>query len=108
MKNQITINNSFFKIDLIALTKKFYCYIQNSTRNRRKLKAITSNYGQFNSNGKLSDIIEKYRNKSGDSDPEKRFYFDSKRINPNLTLKENGIMNNSNIFVIKPHVEYAS
>ena len=48
---------------------------------------------------KASDVIEKYRNKSGDSDPEKRFYFDSKRINPNLTLKENGIMNNSVIFV---------
>ena len=48
---------------------------------------------------KAFDIIEKYRNKSGDSDPEKRFYFDSKRINPNLTLKENGIMNNSVIFV---------
>ena len=36
---------------------------------------------------KASDVIEKYRNKSGDSDPEKRFYFDSKRINPNLTLE---------------------
>ena len=48
---------------------------------------------------KAFDIIEKYRNKSGDSDPEKRFYFDSKRINPNLTLKEIGIMNNSVIFV---------
>ena len=57
---------------------------------------------------KASDIIEKYRNKSGDRDHENIFVFNSKRINQNLTLKENGIMNNSNIFVIKPHVEYAS
>ena len=57
---------------------------------------------------KASDIIEKYRNKSGDRDHENIFVFNSKRINQNLTLKENGIMNNSNIFVIKPHVEYSS
>ena len=51
---------------------------------------------------KAFDIIEKYRNKSGDSEPNKVFIFNAKKINQNLTLEENGIiMNNSNIFVVK-------
>ena len=48
---------------------------------------------------KVSDIIEKYRNKSGDK--EKRlFIFNAKNLNPDLTVVEAGITNNSNIFVV--------
>ena len=100
MKNQIMINNSFFKIDLIALTKKFYCYIQNSTRNRRKWKAITSNYGQFNSNGKLSDIIEKYRNKSNERKTARKFIFNGIALNLSLTVSGARLRENSIIYVI--------
>ena len=49
---------------------------------------------------KVSDIIEKYRNKSGDMDPNKIFVFNAKKMNPNLTVEETGIVNNGNIFVV--------
>ena len=48
---------------------------------------------------KVSDIIEKYRNKSGDK--EKRlFIFNAKYLNPDLTVVEAGITHNSDIYVI--------
>ena len=51
-------------------------------------------------NDKVSDIIEKYKNKSGDRNPEKKFIFNAKMLSPDLTLSEAGITNNSNIFVV--------
>ena len=50
---------------------------------------------------KVSEIIEKYRNKSGDHDPHKKFIFNAKPLNHSLTLAQAGIINNANIFVIK-------
>ena len=49
---------------------------------------------------KVSEIIEKYRNKSGDHDPYKKFIFNAKPLNPSLSVADAGITNNSNIFVI--------
>ena len=45
-------------------------------------------------------ILEKYKNKSGDRNPEKKFIFNAKMLSPDLTLSEAGITNNSNIFVV--------
>ena len=50
---------------------------------------------------KVSTIIEVYRNKSFDLEPNKKFLFNAKDLNPNLYLSEAGITNNSNIFVVK-------
>ena len=56
---------------------------------------------QCNSEEKVSDIIEKYRNKVNDYDDSKKFIFNSKNLNPSLSLVEAGIKNNSNIFVCR-------
>ena len=48
---------------------------------------------------KISDIIERYRAKSGDNSPTKKFTFNAKNLVPSLTLSEAGISNNANIFV---------
>jgi len=49
---------------------------------------------------KVSEVIEKYRSKSGDRDPTKKFIFNAKNLAPGLSIAEAGITNNANIFVV--------
>ena len=49
---------------------------------------------------KVSSIIEQYRNKSGDLDPEDKFMFNAKALHQNLTVAEAGLVNNAKIFVV--------
>ena len=49
---------------------------------------------------KVSDVIKKYRTKSGDNDTTKKFIFNAKNLSPSLTVAEAGITNNANIFVV--------
>ena len=51
---------------------------------------------------KVSEIIEKYRRKSGDLDRSEKFIFNAKTLNPNLTVAEAGITVGANIFVHVP------
>ena len=51
---------------------------------------------------KVSEVIEKYRNKSGDRDPTKKFIFNAHPISQTLTVAEAGLTNNANIFVVTP------
>ena len=50
---------------------------------------------------KVSDLIEKYRSKTGDNDPTKKFIFNAKALNPDLTLEEAKVQNNAYIFVVR-------
>ena len=49
---------------------------------------------------KVSELIKRYRTKSGDKDPTKKFIFNAKNLNQDLTVGEAGISNNGNIFVV--------
>jgi hypothetical protein len=49
---------------------------------------------------KVSEVIEKYRSKSGDRDQTKKFIFNAKNLAPGLSVAEAGITNNANIFVV--------
>ena len=49
---------------------------------------------------KVSNIIEKYRNKANDFVSNKNFIYKAKNINTNLTVEEAGLTNNSYIFVV--------
>ena len=49
---------------------------------------------------KVSEIIEKYRTKSGDYDLTKKFIFNARELHPNLSVAEVGIYNQSNVFVV--------
>ena len=49
---------------------------------------------------KVSSIIDKYRNKTGDKE-EKRFVFNAKSLNQTLTAAEAGLLDNSTIFVLR-------
>jgi hypothetical protein len=49
---------------------------------------------------KVSDLIQRYRNKTGDHDPTKKFIFNAKALNHDLTLAEAGLSNNAYIFVV--------
>ena len=50
----------------------------------------------------VSSIIEKYRMKSNDFDPDKKFIFNAKFLALSLSVAEAGITNNANMFVVKP------
>ena len=51
-------------------------------------------------NDKISTAIEKYRNKSGDTDSTKKFEFNAKSLDPLLTIIEAGLNDNSQILVL--------
>ena len=55
---------------------------------------------ECNHNEKVSELIERYRNESGDYDTSKKFIFNAKNLNQFLSLAEAGIYNGSNIFVV--------
>jgi len=52
------------------------------------------------SDEKVSDVIQRYRTKSNDRDPTKKFIFNAKALNCDLTVAEAGLTNNGNIFVV--------
>ena len=49
---------------------------------------------------KISVVIERYRNKSADRE-EKKFISNAINLNPNQTVEEAGLCNNSNIYVFE-------
>jgi len=49
----------------------------------------------------ISSLIEKYREKSGNDEPNLKFIFNAKILSPNLTVQDSRITNNANIFVVK-------
>ena len=55
---------------------------------------------QCNINEKVSDLIEKYRNETGDRDLTEKFVYMAKVLNPAITLREAGMENNSSVFVV--------
>ncbi len=52
------------------------------------------------SNEKVSEVIKKYRIKSGDNEETKKFIFNAKNLSPSLTVAEAGLTDNANIFVV--------
>ena len=51
-------------------------------------------------NEKVSEVIQRYRTKSQDNDPTKKFIFNAKNLSLSITVSEAGITNNANIFVV--------
>jgi hypothetical protein len=49
---------------------------------------------------KASELIRRYRIKSGDEDPTKKFIFNGKHIDFSITVAKLGITHNGNIFVV--------
>ena len=52
---------------------------------------------------KISDIIQKYREKSSNYDDNLKFIFNAKGLHNSLTAAEAGLTNNANIFVVRTH-----
>jgi len=50
-------------------------------------------------NEKVSDVIFRYRIKSKNNNPKARFIFNSKELNPHLTVFESGLTHNSKIYI---------
>lgn len=48
----------------------------------------------------VSNLIQRYRSKTGDVDTTKKFIYNAKNLEKNITVKQAGITNNANIFVV--------
>ena len=55
-------------------------------------------------NEKISSIIERYRCLSQIDDPDTKFIFNGKPLNPDLTSAEAGLSNNSTIFALNKNI----
>ena len=86
---------------------------QNNDQNEQNQNQITLTFIKNNPNAekkqtsiqclatdKLSDVIEKYRSKTGDQEKNLKFIHNAKKLNPDLLVSECGLLNNSIIFVI--------
>ena len=55
---------------------------------------------QCNQEEKVSELIQKYRIKSGNYAQNIKFIYNAKNLNPDLTLAEAGVINGANVFVV--------
>ena len=60
----------------------------------------TSIMVQCKTSDKMSEVIDRYRTKSLDNDPTKKFIFNAKEVIPHYTVEQQGIRNNASIFVV--------
>ena len=62
---------------------------------------------QIDLDDKVSKLIEKYNLKANDNDMSKKFIFNSKVLNDSLTIREAGLYNQANIFVVTKGIKGA-
>ena len=108
--NKFKFNNKFLYQDLsvaeagitknskIYVIKVFDVIFKKASSSGQEADSIII---QCRPDEKVKEIIEKYRKKSGDNEPTKKFKFNNKFLSPNLSVAEAGITNNSNILVYK-------
>ena len=65
-----------------------------------KVKDIGAITIQIQYDQKVAELINKYRGKTGDREPQKKFIFNGKSLNPSLSCAEAGLTNNSIVFVL--------
>ena len=58
-------------------------------------------YINCNKKEKISSVIQKYRDKANDYSEHRRFVFNSRILNPTLTVEESGLEENNSIAVIE-------
>ena len=49
---------------------------------------------------KVSELIQRYRTKANDHDKSKKFIYNAKALNQDLSVAEAGLTNNANVFVV--------
>ena len=85
------------------IPKSFTVIFRHTGNDTNKLPIMVN----VKENEKISDIIQKYRQKSSNYDINLKFIFNSKdlnHLNHSLTVAEAGITNNANIFVVKRRI----
>ena len=81
--------------------KSFYVIFNESHLDPEKKNDI---YVSVKENEKISDIIQKYRQKSSNFENNLKFIFNARKLNPCLTASEAGLMNKSLIFVVREKI----
>ena len=92
LNNKKNINENKFNQNYIYIIFK----LQSEYGRNNKLTTILCY-----SDDKVSDIIEKFRNKANVHDDNRQFIYNAKELNPSLSLAEAGFLHNSIIYVVK-------
>ena len=99
--NQMQINNGFIQMSNNSFQ------IQFKPDNQYENIVETINV-QCNPDDNISSIIEKYRNKSGDYDQNKKFIFNGDVLSPNLTVTQAGITDFDNTIFVSIDTQISS
>ena len=95
------MRNTNIKIDqYLNNPVSFTVYFRESGNAIKNKNPIMVN---VNEDEKISDIIQKYREKSSNYDDNLKFIFKAKGLSNSLTAAEAGLTNNANIFVVRTH-----
>ena len=92
----LTNNSNIFVVKAIPVGEKMGVFFR--TRDYKDKPYIIN--VQCSSDEKVSDIIQRYREKSGDYDENRKFVFNAKSLVKGLTVAEAGLNNSAYIFVI--------
>jgi hypothetical protein len=92
----LTNNSNIFVVKAIPVGEKMGVFFR--TRDYKDKPYIIN--VQCSSDEKVSDIILRYREKSGDYDENRKFVFNAKNLLKSLTAAEVGLNNSAHIFVI--------
>jgi len=79
------------------IPKSFTVIFRHTGNDTNKLPIMVN----VKENEKISDIIQKYRQKSSNYDINLKFIWNAKNLNHSLTVAEAGLTNKANIFVVK-------
>ena len=89
--SKITVISNNFN-DFVGVLFRYFCHKDNHLDKVVKIP--------FYPGEKISEIIERFRASTSNRDKDLKFIFNAKNLNPNSTIKEAGITEDSNIFVV--------
>ena len=97
-------NSKFFNSNLDNINEEFQKWsVTFIPIYNQKEKRIDSppTIVEFVSNDLISEIVDKYREKSDDKRNNLKFIVDGRALEMNLTAREAGLSNNANIYVLQ-------
>ena len=122
IRNQMMMNNNTCMMDMARITQNQIINndmnmnnlsdnLQNANYNQNDnvinvifrntdLKTNNATKIKCNQNEKVSEIIRKYRERTGDREPKEKFIFNAKELNAQLTVGQSQLYDGSIIFVV--------
>ena len=102
--NYMNTNSNFFNSNLDNINEEFQkwsaTFIPIYNQKEKRIDTLPT-IVEFVSNDLISEIVDKYREKSDDKRNNLKFIVDGRALEMNLTAREAGLSNNANIYVLQ-------